>query len=178
MQLNKARERWLAQFCFSRFFRFGVLRYGLQSKIESRPLPRRGLHPNAAAVRLHDFLGDGKANAGAWVFFTRVQALKNLEDASEMLRIDPDAVVLDDKLPGVVLARSAQFDLQWPAAFELQGIPQQVLEKERKLPGIPHDQWQRPMLNIGAACLDRCSQIVQDMNQHVLAIDALHHFGF
>jgi hypothetical protein len=46
-------------------------------------------------MALHDLLGDGEANAGAGVLMPIVQALKDQEDALEVLRLNADAVILD-----------------------------------------------------------------------------------
>jgi hypothetical protein len=51
--------------------------------------------PDASAVPLYDLLGDGEADAGAGILMPVVQALKDQEDALEVLRLNADAVILD-----------------------------------------------------------------------------------
>jgi hypothetical protein len=46
-------------------------------------------------MTLDDFLADREPNPGAWVFRPGVQALKHLEDAFGMPRVDSYAVILD-----------------------------------------------------------------------------------
>ena len=62
-------------------------------------------------MALDDPLADGQADAGARVMLAGVEALKELEDALEILRLDADALVPDREYPALRLPADADMDL-------------------------------------------------------------------
>ena len=51
------------------------------------------LHPDAASVPFHDFLGDGQSDSTSRILGASVQALEDFEDPVGVLRVDPNAIV-------------------------------------------------------------------------------------
>src|ERR1035438_1688333 len=64
-------------------------------KAERGSSPGLRFHPELSPMTLDDFLADREPNPGARVFRPGVQALKHLEDAFGMPRVDSYAVILD-----------------------------------------------------------------------------------
>src|SRR5258705_4625060 len=67
-----------------------------QGEKEGRALPQFSLHPNLAAVGLHDVFHDGKAKSRATRFPRpcAIGAIKSFEDPFTCLRWDTGAVIL------------------------------------------------------------------------------------
>ncbi len=72
------------------------------------------------------------------IFLPVVQALEDDEDALEILRVDPDAVVADREDPLHVFLLDADMDFRPFFAVELDRIADQVLEKRLDLGIIRH----------------------------------------
>ena len=66
-----------------------------QGEIECGALAGRGLDPDAPAMPFDDLFAHGQPDAGAGELLAAVQALKNDENALGVLRVDPDAVVVN-----------------------------------------------------------------------------------
>jgi hypothetical protein len=70
----------------------------LQGKKERRALSRVGFDPDTAAMLFDDPLAQRKADPCPRILMAGVQALEKEEDALEILRGNPDAVVPDREL--------------------------------------------------------------------------------
>ena len=86
------------------------------------------LDPDAAPMPLYNFFANGKPDAGAGVFAAGVQALKDKEDALEVLRLNADAVIAHAEMPGIRKVFNFYVDLWWILAAELDGVADQILE--------------------------------------------------
>src|SRR5205823_7417210 len=64
-----------------------------EAEREGGALSRLGLHPDAAAVALHDLLADRQPNARAGILVATMQPLEGDEDALGTRRVDAYAVV-------------------------------------------------------------------------------------
>ena len=96
-----------------------------QSKVKGRSLIHFSLSPDPAAVTLDDALDDGQADAGAFVFFPRVQALEGAEEVAEIALIKPNPIVLD--VVNIFFARGAPTHLDdcgLPGFGEFDGVGQ------------------------------------------------------
>src|ERR1035437_9994628 len=94
-------------------------------------------------MAIDDLLADRQADAGARIPSASVQALEDLENAFEILRIDADAVVLHPEDPAPLLGPGADMDLQGLLTVELQGVADEVLEELHELSGIHGEGGQR-----------------------------------
>src|SRR5258706_14542475 len=88
-----------------------------------------GLHPNASAVALDDFLADGKADSRSWIFIADVQALEDDKNAVEILFGNANSIIADREMPAAWFLLRSNADFQRPVAPELDGVADQVLEK-------------------------------------------------
>ena len=88
-----------------------------------------GLNPDAAPMPLDDLFANGKPDAGAGIFAAGMQALKDKEDALEVLRLDADAIIVYTEMPGVRQVFHCYVDLRRAFAAELDGVADQVLEQ-------------------------------------------------
>jgi hypothetical protein len=80
-------------------FLFAGCKSCLYRKSKRRALAECAFHPDSPSVALHNALAECKTNSAARIFLLSMQPLKNDEKAVEVLRIDPDAVVLDRDYP-------------------------------------------------------------------------------
>src|ERR1035438_8928198 len=118
--------------------------------------PGLRFHPELSPVPLYDFLADREPNPGARVFRPGVQALKHLENAFGMPRVDSDAVILNRNYP--IRAAVHRRNMDSRALFlspELDGIGEQVLEHLGQLPLVHPQRGQWIPVNASAAFLDR-----------------------
>ena len=97
-------------------------------EIEGRAFPKQGFHPNLAAVPFKGFLTDRQADSASRLFIQAIQALKNFENFPMIERIDPYAVIPDQKETFAITALSRNFDdgTRGPVIFD--GIMDKVLE--------------------------------------------------
>ncbi len=96
--------------------------------MEYGTLPRFRLDPDAPSMPIYDLLTNGKSDAGAGIFAAGVQALKNKEDALEVLRFDADTIITHTEMPGTWHFFNCYVDLWWILAAEFDGIADQILE--------------------------------------------------
>jgi len=80
-------------------------------------------------MALHDLLGDRQTDAGARVLAATVQALKDQEDALDVLRLDTDAVVPQPEKPIIPPALPPNIDEDRFIAAELDSVAEQILEE-------------------------------------------------
>src|SRR6185295_4331385 len=128
---------------------------------ERRPASEFGLHADPAAVPLHDLLADRQPDAVALILAPGVEALKDPEDALEVLRLDPDAVVLHREAPRLAFPHGGDVDLRGLGPAELDRIGDQVLEELKELRGIDGQRRERVVSHLGAALPDRDGQVVE-----------------
>src|SRR2546422_11686034 len=98
-------------------------------EIESRALTRRRLDPDPAAMPFHDPPAHGQPDARARVLASGVKALKNHEDALEVLRRDADAVIADGEHAFRRARLRADMDKGSLATAELDGVADEVLQE-------------------------------------------------
>ena len=94
--------------------------------LEGRALARRRLHPDAAAVHLHDLLGDGKPEAGAALGLGvgAVDLVELLEDARLLLGRDAGPGV--GHADGEVAVAQPRGDAHLTGIRELDGVADEV----------------------------------------------------
>ncbi len=80
-------------------------------------------------MALDDFLADSQTDTSTGILILGVEALENLEDAIEVLPVNPNPIILDAKLPSVLLTHSFNIH-QWRliGAAVLDGIANQILK--------------------------------------------------
>ena len=84
----------------ARFFR------GRQADEERGPISGPAFHPDAAAVRRHDFAANGKTNARSFEFLERMKPPEKLKDRLVEPRVDADTIVSHEEgLVGISFAR-------------------------------------------------------------------------
>lgn len=98
-----------------------------------------GPHPDRPAVAFHDSLAYGQAHARAGVLVACVQPLKNREDPFVVLRIDPDAVILDPQGPAVGLTFGRDPDVRRTIAAKLHRVADEVLQQPDDLHPVGRD---------------------------------------
>jgi hypothetical protein len=85
----------------------------------------------------HDLLGDSQPDAGAAVLLPAVESLEDDEDPLEVVRLDPDAVVLDADAPAVqARVGGRDVDARGLGTPELDRVPHQVQEQVLELPRV------------------------------------------
>src|SRR3990172_3571473 len=136
-------------------------------------------------MALNDLAADGQAHARALVLVTSVQALKDIEDAVEVLFVESDTIVFYDDLtrsadwrvPKGASSRNAKEfamdldDWSFVRPVELQGIVDQVLQQLTHLEGIGFNGRQLTHVQLKAYLLDLHFQIGYHAPQHVGEID-------
>src|SRR5512137_3150919 len=100
------------------------------------PLPRLGLDPGEPSVALDNALAERQAYAGSKIAPAGVQPLKDVEDAVEILRLNPDAIVPDGEKPILLPFLDANMDFWRPFTSELNRVADEVLKHLRHLGGI------------------------------------------
>src|SRR5438876_560153 len=101
-------------------------------EIESRTLSWRRLDPDPAAMPLHNPPTHGQSDARARILTSGVKALKNHEDALEVVRRDADAVIPDGEDAFRRARLRAHMDLRSLATAELDGVADEVLQELHK----------------------------------------------
>src|SRR5919108_5862379 len=130
-----------------------------QCERERASLARFGLHPDAAGMVLHDLLGDRQTDAGAGIPAATVQALKDQEDALDVLRLDADAVVPQPEKPILPPTLRPNVDEDRLLAAELDSVAEQILEELYQLCLIGHDGRQGVGDDHGPALLNGRTQV-------------------
>jgi hypothetical protein len=102
---------------------------GAQRKVERCALADFGLDPNLTAVALNDLLAERQADTGPFVLFTRVEPLKDDEDAILVLALDTNPIIAHRQAHHTV----APFGLDpharlYTGPLELDGVADQILE--------------------------------------------------
>jgi hypothetical protein len=87
-------------------------------------------------VALHNFLAQAQADAGAFVFFSRVQASENIKDAIEVFWRNADAFVRHAEHPLTLGLASAHMHNRGIVAPKLDGVGQQVLQQHGDLAAL------------------------------------------
>jgi hypothetical protein len=82
-----------------------------------------------------------------------VQPLKDLKDATGMLRVNADAVILDREDPRASVLLSRDVDARGLIPAKLEGIADQVLEELKQLRALHHHSRQRIMRDDRAGLL-------------------------
>src|SRR5260221_1577118 len=144
-----------------------------EREVKGRPLPWLRFDPNLAAVPFDDFLAKRQSDAGAGIFLPAVQALKEDENAPEILGRDPDPIVPDRKLPFQALAFDLHLNHWRLRAAELDRVADQVLEQLGELDRVPLDARQGVMGYDCAAFFDSQLEVGKGPVQ-----DLLHRHGF
>jgi hypothetical protein len=93
--------------------------------------------------------------------FAGVEALKELEDALEILRLDTDAIVPDREDPALRVPADADMDLGGLLATELNCVADQVLEQLRHLGGIHSQTRQRVVGHLGLGRFEAGLQVAE-----------------
>ena len=93
-------------------------------------------NPDFPTMASNDLFADRQANAVAGVFFLRMQAFENDEDAPKLQRVDTNAIVLYSETPGILFNAGADMHFWWLASAKLDGIIDQVLKNLCKLDRI------------------------------------------
>lgn len=68
-----------------------------QSEMKSCPLTYLRDHPNSSAMAFNNLFAYRQTDAGARIFFSAVQSLKNDKDSLGILGVQPDSIVADRK---------------------------------------------------------------------------------
>lgn len=116
-----------------------ILPCGWKRKVEDGSPVWSGLEPDLAAVPLDDSLADRESDSGALVFLLRVEALKDLEHALALGRVDSDPVVTYRQEPTAGLHSRPDVYLGSAIAPELDGVAQEVLKQLAQLGRIAQD---------------------------------------
>jgi len=66
------------------------------------------VHPDLSAINVYYFFAGGQSNTGAGVFVATVEPLKNLGYPLKIVRFDPNAVVGNGELIGVIRVGSLE----------------------------------------------------------------------
>ena len=83
-----------------------------------------------------------------------MQALEDDKDTLEILRVYTDAVVADREDPALFIFINTHMDPGRFLAMELDGIPDQVLEKRLQLNVVSHQLWQWIVSHLGTVFFD------------------------
>src|SRR6185436_617726 len=130
-----------------------------QREIERRAVARLRLDPDFAAVAIDDLFAGGKADTRPGILIARVEALKDHEDAIEVLVGDPYSVVADIELPLSIFAAGAHVHRGGNRVAKFDRIADQVLEKLGQLNRIALNTWQGIVRYVGFVLLHHHSQI-------------------
>lgn len=77
---------------------------------------------------LHDSPANGQTDAGARVAFSRVQPLEHLKNASEVLRLDADPIVLHGEDPMISVKSSGNVNFRAVCIAVFDRVANQVLQ--------------------------------------------------
>src|SRR5437879_618286 len=123
-------------------------------EVEDGSCSKIRVDPDATAVSLNDLLTDGQTDAGSGIGVGAVQTLEDSEYLLRVLRIDPDTVVLDIKLPPCAFAPRGYFDpgRRCPSIFNC--ISNQVLKKLFQMNGLNSNYRQFIKANDSASLFD------------------------
>src|SRR6185503_1656310 len=100
-----------------------------------------------------NLFADAQADARARELLGRVEPLKDDENAFEVLRRDPDAIVSHGKFPKGPLALAANVDFHRGFPAELEGVAHEVLEQLREQAQISLHRRERVTGDFGASLL-------------------------
>src|SRR5256885_6163573 len=126
-----------------------------EREVKRRALLRCGLHPDPAAVTLHNLLADGEPQARARVLVLPMQALEDDEDPLEVLWVDADPVVPHAEQPLPVASLCREPDLERSGPAELERVGDQVQEHVLQLAAVGGDHWQAVPGDGGTRLFDR-----------------------
>src|SRR5437667_12201852 len=105
----------------------------------SRTPPGRGLDPDPAAMPLNNPPTHGQPDARARILAPGVQALKNHEDALEVVRRDADAVIPDGEDAFRRARLRTHMEMRSLATAERDGLADEDLQELHKLTLVGHD---------------------------------------
>src|SRR5262249_48825496 len=111
---------------------------------------------------------------GAGIFCAGMQSLKYLKDPLNMLGINANAIISDDKDPSCSVTPSRKVNLRRRRAPELKGIPNKILQHLPKANRIAIYCGQGVVGDLRAALRDGQAEIVQCTGQQILAINHSH----
>src|ERR1700722_16956152 len=129
-----------------------------------------GLDPDAAAMSFDNFFADGQTDAGAGKFFAFMQSLEHSKNSLEVLRIDPQAIVLyrERPLPAVVSVRGNMY-VGDAGPLILDRIADKILKKLYELRLVRADDRERAVSHLGALLFDERTEICHRLLQRFLA---------
>src|SRR5215510_13072843 len=116
---------------------------GRQLHLEGRALAERRLHPNAAAMHLHDLLGDGEAEARAALGLGKgtVDLVELLEDPSLLVRRYAGSGVCDGD--GEVAIARARGDAHLAGVGELDSVAHEIKQHLSQALFVSKANWER-----------------------------------
>src|ERR1700753_2887699 len=125
-----------------------------------------------APVSFDDSLAERQPDAGARVSSDMMKPLKDDEDSIRVLRLKPNAVVLDGKEPVGPFSRGFDIDLGRRVGLaEFQRICDQILEDDRELGGIGFKGWKSVDRDLRFTFGDGQAQVVFNVFQYIAHTD-------
>src|SRR5579862_2665882 len=99
-----------------------------EGEVECCSFSRGGVDPDSSAIAFNHALANCESNAGPAVFLVAMKPFEYTKDILLVLRIDPDAVILNREAPRRALIKSMNVNPRRFFGPVLEGVPDQILK--------------------------------------------------